>query len=57
MGYMVNLEEALVGFVVSPIFMLGIWHEGDWMKQIFDSAQSMVGWYMEFPELVGIFIY
>ena len=23
---MVNLEEDLVGFVVSPTFMLGIWH-------------------------------
>jgi len=33
--------------------MLGIWHEGDWMKERFSSAQSMVGWYVKVPDLVG----
>ena len=28
-GYTVKPKEALVGCVVSPIFMLGIWHGGD----------------------------
>ena len=45
-------EEAFIGFVVSPTFMLGIWHESDLLKQIFGSAQYMVGWYMEVPNLV-----
>ncbi len=30
---MVKLKEALIGSVVSPIFMLGIWNEGDWLKE------------------------
>ena len=33
--------------------MLGIWHEGDWLKERFGSAQSMVRWYAKVPELVG----
>ena len=33
--------------------MLGIWHECDYLKEIFGSAQSMVEWYMEAPDLVG----
>ena len=49
-------EEALVGFVVSPTFMLGIWHEGDWLKERFGSNQSMFGWYVEAPDLVGFCI-
>lgn len=44
---MVKHEEALVGFVVSPTFMLGIWYEGDWLKERFALAQSMVRWYVE----------
>ena len=50
--YTKNPEEALVGFFVSPTFMLGVWHKGDWLKQIFGLAQSMVGWYMEVLDLV-----
>ena len=30
--------------------------EGDWFKKTFGSTQSMVGWYMEVPNLVGSFI-
>jgi len=33
--------------------MLGMWCEGDWMKGRFGSTQSMVGWYVEVPNLVG----
>ena len=33
--------------------MLGIWCGGDWLKERFGSAQSMVGWYMKVPELAG----
>lgn len=51
--------EALVGYLlVSSIkshIMVGIWLEGDWLKEIFSSAQSTIGWYMEVPHLVGIF--
>jgi len=36
--------------------MLGIWYGGDWLKEIFGLAQSMVGWYMEVPNLVELFI-
>jgi len=36
--------------------MLGIWHGGDLLKEIFRLMQSMVGWYMEFPYLVGFFL-
>ena len=43
----VKLEETWISFFVSPTFMFGIWHEGDWLKEIFGSAQSMVGWYVE----------
>jgi len=32
--------------------MLGIWHEGDWLKEIFGSAMSMVRWYVEVPNIV-----
>jgi len=28
-------QEALVGFVLSPAFMLGIWQRADWMKERF----------------------
>jgi len=52
-GYTINPEEALVGFVMSPTFMLRIWHGGDWLKKIFGSSQSMVGWYVAVPNLVG----
>lgn len=31
--YTINSKEALVDFVVSPTFMLGIWHGGDWLKE------------------------
>ena len=51
-----HVEEALIGSIVSPILMLGICHRGDWLKEIFGLAQSMVGWYVEFP-LVGFFIW
>ena len=37
--------------------MLGIWHRGDWLKERFGLAQSMVGWYVEVPDLVGFFIW
>ena len=53
---MVKLDEALVGFVMSPTFMPGIWHGGDWLKEIFGSTQSMVGWFMEVLGLVGFCI-
>ena len=33
--------------------MLGIWHEVDWMKEIYGLVMSMVGWYVEVPNLVG----
>jgi len=36
--------------------MLGIWHGGVWLKERFGSTQSMVGWYMEVLDLVGICI-
>lgn len=36
--------------------MLGIWCGGDWLKERFSLSQSMVGWYAEVPDLVGIFI-
>jgi len=52
-GYAVKPEEALVGFIVSPTSILGIWHGGNWLKEIFGSDQSMVGWYVEVPSLVG----
>jgi len=56
-GYTTNPEEALAVFVVSPTFMLGIWHGANWMKEIFGSAQSRVGWFMEVPDLVGLCIH
>jgi len=31
-GYKVILEEYLISFIVSPTFILGIWHRGDWMR-------------------------
>ena len=37
--------------------MLGLWNEGDWLKEIFGLAQSMVKWYVEVPDLVGFFIW
>jgi len=37
--------------------MLGIWHEGDWLKEIFALAESMVGQYVEVFDLVGFVIY
>ena len=43
-------------FVVRLTFMVGTWHRGDWLKERFGSAQSMVGWYMEVPDLVSICI-
>ena len=27
----------------------------DWLKEKFGSTQSMVGWYVEIPDLVGIY--
>ena len=36
--------------------MLVIWHMNDWMKEIFGSAMSMVGWYMEVANLVGSYL-
>ena len=43
----------MIVFVLSPTFMLGIWHEGDFLKEIFG---SMVGWYVEVLDLVGFCI-
>jgi len=45
----------VLGLVVllDPTFMFGIWHGGDWLKERFGSAMSMVGWYMEVLKLVG----
>jgi len=40
-----------------PSFMFGIWHEGGWQKERFGSTESMVGWYMEVPDLVGFCIW
>jgi len=37
--------------------MLGIWHGGEWLKERFGSAQSMVKWYVEVPDLVGFCIW
>jgi len=33
--------------------MFGIWNGGDWLKEIFGSAQSMVKWFMEVPDLLA----
>jgi hypothetical protein len=52
-GYLVNLKEAFIHSIMSPTFMLGMWHGVDWMKERFGSAQSMVGWFMEVLDLVG----
>lgn len=41
---------------MNTTFTIGIWHEGDWMKEIFGSTQSMVDWYVEVPKLVGLYI-
>ena len=54
--YTIKIEEALVGFVVSPTFMLGKWNKGDWMKERFRSTQYMVRWYVEVPDLVDFCI-
>jgi len=35
-------------------FMLEIWNEGHWLKEIFGSTISMVEWYVEVPNLVGL---
>ena len=51
-GIAVNLEENYIDFAVSPIVMLGIWHEGDWKKERFGSTRCMVGWFVEFSDLV-----
>jgi len=37
-GYTVKPEKALVGFVVSPTFIFGIWHMCDWMKERFSAT-------------------
>lgn len=34
--------------------MLEIWNEGHWLKERFVSTMSMVGWYVEVPNLVGL---
>jgi len=54
-GITIKLEEDFC-FVVSPTFMLGIYHNCDWMKERFGLAQSMVDWYMEVLDLVRFFI-
>ena len=44
----------LVGCIVSPTFMLGIWHEGDWLKRdlsqpIYDRVECgspITGWFI-----------
>jgi len=36
--------------------MLGIWHNGDWLKEIFGSTQYMVRWSVEVPDLFGLCI-
>ena len=43
-------------FLSDLTFMLGICNEGDWLKEGFGSSISMVGWYVEVPNLVG-FVY
>ena len=53
MGYALKVEEALVLFVMSPTLIFGIWHGGDFLKEIFRSVQSMVEWYMEVANLVA----
>ena len=55
-GIVVKPMETWIGFCCESQFMLGIWHEGDWLKERFGSAQSMVKWYVEVLELVGFFI-
>ena len=57
MGYTVKLEEALVGFVVSPKFMLGIWNKGDWLRERFSSTQYMVDWLVEVSDLIDLCIH
>ena len=37
-GIVVKSEEIWFGLVMSPTFMLGIWHGGDWLKETFGSA-------------------
>ena len=39
-------------YPIDPTFMLGIWHEGDWLKERFGLAQSMVRLYVEVSDLV-----
>jgi len=36
--------------------MLRIWQRGDWLKEIFGSAQFMVRWYVEVLDFFGFFI-
>jgi len=55
-GYAINPKESLVDFVGSPTFMVGIWHEGDWLKERLGSVQYMVRWYVEVSNVVGFFI-
>ena len=43
-------------YPMNPTFMLGIWHMGDWLKQIFGSVQSMLRWYVKVPDMVGFCI-
>lgn len=56
-GIVVKPGENWIGFVVSSIFVLGIWHGGDWLKERFGSSQSMVGWFVEFLDLVSLCIH
>lgn len=42
-GIAVKLEEIWFGLVLSPTFMLGLWHEADWIKEIFGSANLRLG--------------
>ena len=40
-------------FIHDTPFMLGIWHEADWLKERFGLSISMVEWYVEVSNLVG----
>ena len=41
----------LIFFIRSHIYAWNM-ARGDWLKEIFDSTHSMVGWYVEVPDLV-----
>ena len=43
MGIVVKPKETQFGLVLSPIFMLGIWHKVDWLKENFGLDNLWLG--------------